>query len=481
MTSTFGFNFSDTYSKLPKEFVKKSDLYPFVNPQHQIFNSSLALQLGLDEKAIRESNYIFANGSNLPQGASAIAQAYCGHQFGHFVKLGDGRALLLGEHVTPDQKRYDIQLKGSGPTEFSRGGDGFAALGPMLREYLISESINALGIPTTRSLSVISTGQPVFRETTLKGAMLTRVAESHIRVGTFQYASINGKDHVRELAEYTIQRHFADLNNQEKKFEALLLRIIDLQSQLIAQWMSVGFIHGVMNTDNMSICGETIDYGPCAFMNHYKQDTVFSSIDRNGRYAYGNQPMIAHWNLTRFAESLLILFDEDIDIAKEKALSILSLFKEKYSHHWLNLMAKKIGIENSSRVDETFINEFLTLLEKHEADFTNSFRNLNNPHQLKRSLTDDDLFVQWNKKRINLIGKENIHNSQKLMDSINPCVIPRNHLVEQSLDDANNGNLETFYELVQVIQHPYSMPENQKYLEPPSLEYEQSYRTFCGT
>jgi len=236
-----------------------------------------------------------------------------------------------------------------------------------------------------------------------------------------------------------------------------------------------------MDTDNMSICGETIEYGPCACMNHYKQDTVFSSIDRNGRYAYGNQPMIAHWNLTRFAESLLTLFDEDIDIAKEKALSILPSFKENYSHHWLKLMAKKIGIENSSRVDETFINEFLTLLEKHEADFTNSFRNLNNPHQLKRSLTDDDVFVQWNKKRINLIGKENIDNSQKLMDSVNPCVIPRNHLVEQSLDDANNGNLETFYELLQVIQHPYSMPENQKYLEPPSLEYEQSYRTFCGT
>ena len=367
MASSFGFNFSDTYSQLPKEFVKKAELYSFKNPQHQMFNSSLAHSLGLDEKAIKESNYIFANGNNLPHGSSSIAQAYCGHQFGHFVKLGDGRALLLGEHVTPDQKRYDIQLKGSGPTEFSRGGDGFAALGPMLREYLISESIHALGIPTTRSLSVITTGQPVFRETTLKGAILTRVAQSHIRVGTFQFANLNGKDHVRALAEYTIDRHFPDLKNQGDKFEALLLRVIDLQSQLIAQWMSVGFIHGVMNTDNMSICGETIDYGPCAFLNHYKQDTVFSSIDRNGRYAYGNQPMIAHWNLARFAESLLILFDEDIDIAKEKALSMLSLFKEKYMGYWLDIMAKKIGIEDSSKIDEKFIyNNTIQLCKKYK-------------------------------------------------------------------------------------------------------------------
>ena len=481
MTSTFGFNFSDTYSQLPIEFVKKAELYSFKNPQHQIFNSSLALSLGLDEKAIKESNYIFANGNNLPHSSSSIAQAYCGHQFGHFVKLGDGRALLLGEHVTPNQKRYDIQLKGSGPTEFSRGGDGFAALGPMLRVYLISESIHALGIPTTRSLSVITTGQPVFRETTLKGAMLTRVAQSHIRVGTFQFASLNGKDHVHALAEYTIDRHFPDLKNQGEKFEELLLRVIDLQSQLIAQWMSIGFIHGVMNTDNMSICGETIDYGPCAFLNHFKQDTVFSSIDRNGRYAYGNQPIIAHWNLARFAESLLILFDEDIDIAKEKALSMLSLFKEKYMSYWVGLMAKKIGIENSSKIDEKFINDFLSLLEKHGADFTNSFRNLNNLNQLKDSLIHDDVFVQWNNQRINLIGQENMNSSQKMMDSINPCVIPRNHLVEQSLDDANNGNLETFHELLNVIQHPFSIPENPMYLEPPSPEYEQSYRTFCGT
>jgi len=254
-----------------------------------------------------------------------------------------------------------------------------------------------------------------------------------------------------------------------------------LQSQLIAQWMSVGFIHGVMNTDNMSICGETIDYGPCAFLNRYKQDTVFSSIDRNGRYAYGNQPIIAHWNLARFAESLLILFDEDIDIAKEKALSMLSLFKEKYMGYWVGLMAKKIGIEDSSKIDEKFINDFLSLLEKHEADFTNSFRNLNNLNQLKDSLIHDEFFVQWNNQRINLIGKENMNISQKMMDSINPCVIPRNHLVEQSLDDANNGNLETFHDLLNVVQHPFSIPENEIYLEPSSPEYEQSYRTFCGT
>lgn len=481
MTPTFGFNFSDTYSKLPKEFVQKAELYSFEKPQHQIFNTPLALTLGLDENAIKKSNYIFANRNNLPHGSSSIAQAYCGHQFGHFVKLGDGRALLLGEHVTPDQKRYDVQLKGSGPTNFSRGGDGFAALGPMLREYLISESIHALGIPTTRSLSVITTGQPVFREKTLLGAMLTRVAKSHIRVGTFQFASINGKDHVRALAEYTIDRHFPDLKNQEERFEGLLLRIIDLQSQLIAQWMSVGFIHGVMNTDNMSICGETIDYGPCAYMNHYKEDTVFSSIDRNGRYAYGNQPMIGHWNLVRFAESLLILFDEDIDIAKEKALNILTSFKEKYTFHWLNLMARKMGFENPSIIDDKFINDFLNLLEKHQADFTNSFRNLNNLSQLKDSLINDEVFIQWNNQRINLIGEQNINSSQKMMNSINPCVIPRNHLVEQSLDDANNGNLETFHELLNVVQHPYSMPENQIYLEPPSPEYEQSYQTFCGT
>jgi len=236
-----------------------------------------------------------------------------------------------------------------------------------------------------------------------------------------------------------------------------------------------------MNTDNMSICGETIDYGPCAFLNRYKQDTVFSSIDRSRRYAYGNQPIIAHWNLTRFAESLLILFDEDIDIAKEKALSMLSLFKEKYMSCWVGLMAKKIGIEDSSKIDGKFINDFLSLLEKHEADFTNSFRNLNNLNKLQDTLIYDEVFVQWNNQRINLIGKENMNRSQKMMDSVNPCVIPRNHLVEKTLDDANNGNLETFHELLNVIQHPFSMPENPMYLEPSSPEYEQSYRTFCGT
>jgi len=236
-----------------------------------------------------------------------------------------------------------------------------------------------------------------------------------------------------------------------------------------------------MNTENMSICGETIDYGPCAFLNHYKKDTVFSSIDRNGRYAYGNQPIIAHWNLARFAESILILFDEDIDIAKEKAVSMLSSFKEKYMSYWVGLMAKKIGIENSSKIDEKFINDFLSLLEKHQADFTNTFRNLNKLSQIKDSLVKDEAFDQWNNQRINLIGKENTNSSQKMMDSINPCVIPRNHLVEQSLDDANNGNLETFHDLLNVVQHPFSMPENQIYLEPPSPEYEQNYRTFCGT
>src|SRR5690606_9955937 len=358
MLMTAGWNFHNTYAQLPAAFYARLDPVPVASPELVVLNESLAETLGLNGEALRDEEgvAVFA-GNRVPDGATPLAQAYAGHQFGVFTMLGDGRAILLGEHVTPTGERVDIQLKGSGRTPFSRGGDGRAALGPMLREYIISEGMHGLGIPTSRSLAVVTTGEYIVRETLLPGAVLTRVAASHLRVGTFQYAAARGNvDDLRALADYALQRHGPDVDPRDPgRFLQLLRAVVARQARLVAQWQLVGFIHGVMNTDNTTISGETIDYGPCAFMDVYDPATVFSSIDTYGRYAYQNQPAIAGWNLARFAEALLPLLHEDRDKGVELAQGAIDEFPGLYRRHWLTGMRAKLGLCTEEEDDEALI------------------------------------------------------------------------------------------------------------------------------
>src|SRR6056297_1569329 len=373
-----GWNLENTYLKLPEIFYSKVDLKPVSTPKLVILNDSLGELLGLDiEELKNDKNLNIFAGKDIPEGSVLLAQAYAGHQFGHFTMLGDGRAMLIGEQKTPLNQIYDIQLKGSGKTPYPRGGDGRAPLGPMIREYIISEAMHYLGIPTTRSLAVVKTGEKVFRETIEEGSVLTRVASSHIRVGTFQFAANWGdKKDISALADYTIKRLFPKIENDENPYLSLLKEVIKSQAHLVAKWQLVGFIHGVMNTDNMAISGETIDYGPCAFMNTYNPDTVFSSIDTNGRYAYKNQPIIAEWNLYRFAETLLPLIHKDKEESIKITQKALDNFRLIYKDKWLSGMRDKLGILNKEKEDENLINELLDIMEKNKSDYTNTFKEL---------------------------------------------------------------------------------------------------------
>ncbi|MGG3562793.1 YdiU family protein [Neobacillus rhizosphaerae] len=481
-----GWNFDNSYSRLPEAFYKSTNPTPVNSPQLVILNGSLAKSLGLNVEALQseEGIAIFA-GNKIPEGASPLAQAYAGHQFGHFTMLGDGRAVLLGEQITPENKRVDIQLKGPGRTPFSRGGDGRAALGPMLREYIISEAMHALGIPTTRSLAVVTTGEPVYRETVLPGAILTRVAASHIRVGTFQYAARFGTvEDLRALADYTISRHYPDIEDDEHKYLSLLKEVIKRQAALLAKWQMVGFIHGVMNTDNMAISGETIDYGPCAFMDEYSPATVFSSIDREGRYAYGNQPYIAVWNLARLAESLLALLNENQDEAVKQAEEALSGYGALFEENWLTGMRAKLGIFNEEEQDESLVKELLQLMEKHRADFTNTFLALTFDRQKDTALFVDPEFAQWNEKWQARLGRQpkSKESSHELMRKSNPSVIARNHRVEEALEAAvEQGDFSLLDKLLQVISNPYAhSPEQEEYCTLPAPSG-RPYQTFCGT
>ncbi|MCJ8501383.1 protein adenylyltransferase SelO [Desulfatitalea alkaliphila] len=373
-----GWNFDNSYARLPEAFYVRLNPEAVRMPKMVVFNTVLAQSLGLNPAALEgdEGAAVFA-GNRIPEGSEPLAQAYAGHQFGGFTMLGDGRAILLGEQVTPQGDRFDIQYKGSGRTPFSRQGDGRAALGPMLREYIISEALHALGIPTTRSLAVVTTGEQVFRETALPGAVLTRTAASHIRVGTFEYAAARGiPNGVRTLADYTIRRHFPDLAAADNPYLSLLEAVMERQACLVARWLLVGFIHGVMNTDNISLCGETIDYGPCAFMDAYDPNTVFSSIDHNGRYAYGRQPQIAQWNLARFAETLLPLIHDDAQKALSIANEAISGFSDTFRRYWLQGMRAKLGLLNAEAADGALAEELLGCMQRHGADFTNTFRDL---------------------------------------------------------------------------------------------------------
>ncbi|AGA67887.1 hypothetical protein Desdi_0339 [Desulfitobacterium dichloroeliminans LMG P-21439] len=480
-----GWNFDNTYPDLPDSLYTKLGPVPVNSPKLVILNESLAESLGLDAQLLKsdEGVMVFA-GNMLPEGAEPLAQAYAGHQFGRFTMLGDGRALLLGEQVTPEGERYDIQLKGSGKTPYSRGGDGRAALGPMLREYIISEAMFGLGIPTTRSLAVVTTGETIVRETMLPGAILTRIAASHIRVGTFQYVSQWGTvEDLRTLAEYTLKRHFGP-REAENPYLMLLQGVIKRQASLLAHWQLVGFIHGVMNTDNMVVSGETIDYGPCAFMDTYDPATVFSSIDRQGRYAYRNQPYMAAWNLARLAETLMPLLSADEEEALKIAEAEVSQFFELYEKNWQAGMRAKLGLFNEEAEDESLIKDLLDLMEKHQADYTNTFLALTFDKPGDSTLFNSGEFVEWKEKWLGRINRqqESTQSSHQLMRNSNPAVIPRNHQVEAVLQAAvEEGDYRSLRQLLQVLAQPYAhLPEQLEYSNPPEPS-SCAYRTFCGT
>lgn len=481
-----GWNLDNSYTRLPKSFFTRTNPTPVHSPELVIANHSLAASLGLNIEAM-ESEEVIAElaGNKVPEGALPIAEAYAGHQFGYFTMLGDGRALLLGEQITPKYERFDIQLKGSGRTPYSRGGDGRAALGPMLREYIISEAMQSLGIPTTRSLAVVKTGESVIRETELPGAILTRVASSHIRVGTFQYVSKWGTiEELRALADYTLNRHFQEAYNDENPYVSLLQEVVKRQAELIAKWMLVGFIHGVMNTDNVAISGETIDYGPCAFMDTYDPKTVFSSIDTYGRYAYGNQPKIAAWNLARFAEALLPLLSDSKEKAVKLAQGSVSKFNELYKNNWLTGMRAKLGIFNEESEDEYLIEALLSTMQQYGADYTNTFATLTLDKWADMAMFDTEEFTKWKELWQSRLKRqqESKTSSQQLMQHNNPAIIPRNHRVEGALEAAaKNGDYSVMHKLMDALSIPYAYSSEQiEYSKLPASS-DCPYHTYCGT
>jgi uncharacterized protein YdiU (UPF0061 family) len=491
---TVNFPFDNSYAALPDGFFARVAPTPVTSPKLVKLNRPLAKHLGLDPDWLTgpEGVEILA-GKRVPDGADPIAMAYAGHQFGHFVpQLGDGRAILLGEVIDADGVRRDIQLKGSGPTPFSRRGDGRAALGPVLREYIVSEAMAALGIPTTRSLAAVVTGENVVRETLLPGAVLTRVASSHIRVGTFQYfAARSDVAGVRRLADHVIARHYPDIANTERPYHALLDAVIARQAELVARWLLVGFIHGVMNTDNTSISGETIDYGPCAFMDSYDPATVFSSIDEMGRYAYGNQPRIALWNLTRFAECLLPLFSDEQEKAIAEAQSALGNFAEKFDDAYYAGLRRKLGLFTTRDDDPELASDLLKAMAENAADFTLTFRRLSDSArgpegdaEVRKLFADPAAFDTWAVRWRQRISDEpqDAGPRQAAMRAVNPAFIPRNHRVEAIIEAAVNRNdFSPFEELLTVLSKPYEdQPAFAFYAEPPRPD-ERVLQTFCGT
>ncbi|WP_421383578.1 protein adenylyltransferase SelO [Bacillus salacetis] len=479
-----GWNLDNSYARLPETFYAKQKPEPVDSPELAVLNIEAAEELGLDVEVLKDASAIFA-GNELPEGAEPLAQAYAGHQFGHFNMLGDGRAVLLGEQITPKGERFDIQLKGAGRTPYSRGGDGRAALGPMLREYIISEAMDALGIPTTRSLAVVTTGEGIRRETALPGAILVRVAESHIRVGTFQYAANFAEtEELKALADYTIERHYPELEDDENPYLSLLKEVIKRQAKLVSQWQMVGFIHGVMNTDNMTISGETIDYGPCAFMNAFDPSTVFSSIDRQGRYAFGNQPPIAGWNLARLAETLLPLLHEDEEKSLELAQEAISEFPKLFHAEWLAGMRAKLGLFNAEPQDKELIDILLSKMHEHGADYTNTFAALTFDKPEETDLYDKPEFDRWYaiwKERLER-QEETPEQAHELMKKTNPAVIPRNHRVEEALEAAvEEGDYSVMERLLDALLEPYAhSPEQAEYAKLPP-DTDEPYQTFCGT
>ncbi len=481
-----GFNFENSYTELPKIFYSKHKPSQVPSPKLVVLNFSLAGELGLEVKELESSEGLeILSGNELAEGSIPIAKAYAGHQFGHFTMLGDGRNVLIGEQITPNGNRVDIELKGAGETPYSRGGDGKASLGPMLREYIISEAMKGLGIPTTRSLAVVTTGETVYRERMLPGAILTRVASSHIRVGTFQYASRWGDiEDLKALADYTLERHYKEGLDSDDKYLYLLKEVIKRQAELIAKWQLVGFIHGVMNTDNITISGETIDYGPCAFMDAYDPATVFSSIDRQGRYAYGNQPNIAAWDLARFAEALIPLLHEEQEEAVKLAQGAISEFSKIFEAHWFAGMRRKLGLFDEEEQDKYLIEGLLSTMNKYGADYTNTFRALTMGNAEDTGMVGkeefDKWFELWNDRLIRQgKSKEEVI---ELMKKNNPAVIPRNHRVEEALEVAvNKGDYSVMDRLMEVLKNPYEYSKEQEAYGKLPEGSKGVYRTFCGT
>lgn len=474
----------DLGSRFAREFPELAVPWQAENadePLLLVLNDALAAELGLRPEWLRTPDGLrFLLGNLVPEAATPVAQAYAGHQFGGFVpRLGDGRALLLGELAGPDGVPRDLHLKGSGATPFARGGDGLAAVGPMLREYIVSEGMHALGVPTTRALAVVATGRPVFRDTPQPGAVLTRVAASHLRVGTFQYVAARGDtDLLRRLADYAIARHHPAAAEADNPYLALLSSVVAAQAALVARWMLIGFVHGVMNTDNMTISGETIDYGPCAFMEAFDPATVFSSIDQWGRYAYGNQPVAAEWNLARFGETLLPLIDADTERAVELALAALAGFRTDYSAAWSDGMRAKLGL--AEPVSSDLVDDLLALLQQSRVDWTSFFRAL--AHAARGAAEPArGLFVDLAGFDAWLDRWHALHPDADAMDRVNPVYIPRNHLVEAALAAAGSADLEPLRALLAAITDPFQeRPGLDRYAQPAPEEF-GDYRTFCGT
>lgn len=475
------FNFDNSYSRLPSNLFAEVKPTPVAKPELLLFNDELAGELGLTNLSLANKQDIFS-GNKLAQGSKPIAQAYAGHQFSYPNMLGDGRAVLLGEQISPDGERFDIQLKGSGRTPFSRNGDGRAALAPMLREYIISESLHALGVPTARTLAVVKTGELVRRDRPLPGAIATRVAASHIRVGTFQYAAWHKDENLLiSLFNYAAKRHYPQVLKSENPALAFLQEVMLNQIKLVVNWLRIGFIHGVLNTDNVTISGQAIDFGPCAFMDAYDPNTVFSSIDTQGRYAFNRQPAITHWNLQRLAEALLPLIDADEQTAINLATDVLESFMPIFSKQWQQMMRGKLGLYGEQSDDIQLINDWLDLLHRNSLDFTNAHRQLMSFHELN---ADDNELVglaDWHTrwyKRVSI----NKDQAVLLMQKNNPMVIPRNHLVEQALNSAQDKNdLQPFNELFKVLQTPYLARDLSDIWCQPAQAHERILQTYCGT
>ena len=484
--------FDNSYQNLPQDFFERINPVPVKDPQLIIFNNDLGKSLGIDQKISKKELANIFSGNEILKGSSPIALAYAGHQYGNFVnQLGDGRAVLLGEVSTPNQERFDMQLKGSGQTRFSRQGDGRSPLGPVIREYVVSEAMNALGIPSTRSLAAVTTGEKVFREVILPGGILTRIAKSHIRVGTFEYfAAQKNTENLKTLADYTIKRHFPSLKDVANPYLSLLEIVSERQIELISKWMGVGFIHGVMNTDNTSIVGETIDYGPCAFMDEYNPSTVFSSIDAHGRYAFGNQPLIAQWNMACFANSLLGLIDKDTEKATDKAQKVINNFPNKMSEAMMSVMCKKIGLDSTKTNSQEALTKLLRIMLDNKSDYTLTFRYLSEIIKGKRDSLFKQQFLEhkqisnWLKEWKELIKDQNLAKKEIAlsMESSNPVFIPRNHLIERAIEAAvENNDFSEMKTLLTILSKPYEEQSKYgEYMKPPK-PLEVVHQTFCGT